>query len=188
MGALYLHSHLRSDASACHGVAFAKKAQRSLRQAAARPKARRSKPSFGEAALKPHSFPADHVRHEDEAVREPCRTDWPRARPPDVAVNNAGTEGNGVNEQTSDSYAGMFDTNVLGTFLSLSRKCGSCAAGSAASKFLRTGRARCGESRAYTASKQRWNGLRIRALEAAPSGCASMQSRLSGPSPRCSIV
>jgi len=39
----------------------------------------------------------------------------------DVAVNNAGTEGKPgpVTEQTSDSYAAMFDTNVLGTLLSL---------------------------------------------------------------------
>ena len=39
----------------------------------------------------------------------------------DVAVNNAGTEGkpSPVTEQTSDSYAAMFDTNVLGTLLSL---------------------------------------------------------------------
>ena len=39
----------------------------------------------------------------------------------DVAVNNAGTEGKPgpLTEQTSDSYAGMFDTNVLGTLLSL---------------------------------------------------------------------
>src|ERR1700723_2621787 len=39
----------------------------------------------------------------------------------DVAVNNAGTEGKPgpLTEQTPDSYAGMFDTNVLGTFLSL---------------------------------------------------------------------
>ncbi len=42
----------------------------------------------------------------------------------DVAVNNAGTEGKPgpVTEQTSDSYAAMFDTNVLGTLLSLKHK------------------------------------------------------------------
>ena len=39
----------------------------------------------------------------------------------DVAVNNAGTEGKPgpVIEQTPDSYTAMFDTNVLGTLLSL---------------------------------------------------------------------
>src|SRR5712672_3161870 len=39
----------------------------------------------------------------------------------DAAVNNAGTEGKPgpVTEQTTESYAAMFDTNVLGTLLSL---------------------------------------------------------------------
>jgi NAD(P)-dependent dehydrogenase (short-subunit alcohol dehydrogenase family) len=39
----------------------------------------------------------------------------------DVAVNNAGTEGDGgrITEQTSESYAATFDTNVLGVVLSM---------------------------------------------------------------------
>src|SRR3979490_922764 len=39
----------------------------------------------------------------------------------DVAVNNAGTEGKAgpVTEQTAESYATTFDTNVLGTLLSM---------------------------------------------------------------------
>jgi NAD(P)-dependent dehydrogenase (short-subunit alcohol dehydrogenase family) len=39
----------------------------------------------------------------------------------DVAVNNAGTEGHPgpLTEQTAESYAATFDTNVLGTVLSL---------------------------------------------------------------------
>jgi NAD(P)-dependent dehydrogenase (short-subunit alcohol dehydrogenase family) len=39
----------------------------------------------------------------------------------DVAVNNAGTEGQTgpITEQTEESYAATFDTNVLGTLLSL---------------------------------------------------------------------
>jgi NAD(P)-dependent dehydrogenase (short-subunit alcohol dehydrogenase family) len=39
----------------------------------------------------------------------------------DVAVNNAGTEGKSgpVTEQSTDSYAAIFDTNVLGTVLSM---------------------------------------------------------------------
>jgi NAD(P)-dependent dehydrogenase (short-subunit alcohol dehydrogenase family) len=38
-----------------------------------------------------------------------------------VAVNNAGTEGKPgpVTEQTAESYAATFDTNVLGTLLSM---------------------------------------------------------------------
>ena len=39
----------------------------------------------------------------------------------DIAVNNAGTEGSGglVTEQTAESYAATFDTNVLGVLLSM---------------------------------------------------------------------
>src|SRR5258707_15649334 len=39
----------------------------------------------------------------------------------DVAVNTAGTEGvpSPITEQTADSYAATFDTNVLGTLLSM---------------------------------------------------------------------
>jgi NAD(P)-dependent dehydrogenase (short-subunit alcohol dehydrogenase family) len=39
----------------------------------------------------------------------------------DVAVNNAGTEGHGgvITEQTAESYAATFDTNVLGVILSM---------------------------------------------------------------------
>ena len=39
----------------------------------------------------------------------------------DAAVNNAGTEGRPgpVTEQTAESYAATFDTNVLGTLLSM---------------------------------------------------------------------
>ena len=39
----------------------------------------------------------------------------------DVAVNNAGTEGTGgpITDQTAESYAATFDTNVLGVILSM---------------------------------------------------------------------
>src|SRR6201987_1429978 len=39
----------------------------------------------------------------------------------DVAVNNAGTEGQvgPITDQTAESYAATFDTNVLGTILSM---------------------------------------------------------------------
>src|SRR3989442_16004084 len=41
----------------------------------------------------------------------------------DIAVNNAGTEGvpGPVTEQTAESFAATFDTNVLGTVLSMKR-------------------------------------------------------------------
>jgi NAD(P)-dependent dehydrogenase (short-subunit alcohol dehydrogenase family) len=60
------------------------------------------------------------VRHEDDVRRLVDRT-VARFGRLDVAVNNAGTEGKPgpVTEQTAESYAATFDTNVLGTLLSM---------------------------------------------------------------------
>ncbi len=60
------------------------------------------------------------VRHEDQ-VRALIDKTVARFGRLDVAVNNAGTEGKPgpVIEQTAESYAATFDTNVLGTLLSI---------------------------------------------------------------------
>jgi NAD(P)-dependent dehydrogenase (short-subunit alcohol dehydrogenase family) len=60
------------------------------------------------------------VRH-DEEVRELVNKTVARFGGLDVAVNNAGSEGQPgpVTEQTAESYAATFDTNVLGTLLSM---------------------------------------------------------------------
>ena len=60
------------------------------------------------------------VRHEDD-VRDLVDKTVARFGRLDVAVNNAATEGRGglVTEQTAESYAATFDTNVLGTLLSM---------------------------------------------------------------------
>src|SRR5467141_5032166 len=60
------------------------------------------------------------VRHEDE-VRNLVDKTVARFGRLDVAVNNAGTEGQPgpVTQQTADSYTATFDTNVLGTLLSM---------------------------------------------------------------------
>src|ERR1700691_2922037 len=60
------------------------------------------------------------VRHEDE-VRNLVDQTVKRFGRLDVAVNNAGTEGKPgpVTEQSAESYAATFDTNVLGTLLSM---------------------------------------------------------------------
>ena len=60
------------------------------------------------------------VRHEDD-VRKLVDQTVARFGRLDVAVNNAGTEGQPgpVTEQTAESYAATFDTNVLGTLLSM---------------------------------------------------------------------
>jgi NAD(P)-dependent dehydrogenase (short-subunit alcohol dehydrogenase family) len=60
------------------------------------------------------------VRHEDD-VRGLIDRTVARFGRLDVAVNNAGTEGQPgpVTEQTAESYAATFDTNVLGVLLSM---------------------------------------------------------------------
>jgi NAD(P)-dependent dehydrogenase (short-subunit alcohol dehydrogenase family) len=60
------------------------------------------------------------VRKEDE-VRSLIDRTITRFGRLDVAVNNAGTEGKlgPITEQTAESYAATFDTNVLGTLLSV---------------------------------------------------------------------
>src|SRR5258705_486474 len=59
------------------------------------------------------------VRHEDD-VRSLIDKTVKRFGRLDVAVNTAGTEGKpGPITETAESYASTFDTNVLGTLLSL---------------------------------------------------------------------
>jgi NAD(P)-dependent dehydrogenase (short-subunit alcohol dehydrogenase family) len=60
------------------------------------------------------------VRHEDD-VRALIDATVKRFGGLDIAVNNAGTEGKPgpVTDQTAETYAATFDTNVLGTLLSM---------------------------------------------------------------------
>ena len=60
------------------------------------------------------------VRHDDD-VRDLVDKTVKRFGRLDIAVNNAATEGKTgpVTEQTAESYAATFDTNVLGTLLSM---------------------------------------------------------------------
>jgi NAD(P)-dependent dehydrogenase (short-subunit alcohol dehydrogenase family) len=60
------------------------------------------------------------VRHDDD-VRDLVNKTVTRFGRLDVAVNNAATEGRGglVTEQTAESYLATFETNVLGTLLSM---------------------------------------------------------------------
>src|SRR5712691_7256216 len=66
------------------------------------------------------SFIKADVRHDDE-VRDLVDQTVARFGRLDVAVNTAGTEGKPgpVTEQTAETYAATFDTNVLGTLLSM---------------------------------------------------------------------
>src|SRR5580700_7565049 len=66
------------------------------------------------------SFIKADVRHDDE-VRDLVDQTVARFGRLDAAVNAAGTEGKPgpVAEQTAETYAATFDTNVLGTLLSM---------------------------------------------------------------------
>ena len=94
----------------------------------------------------------------------------------DIAVNNAGTEGSPglVTDQTAESYAATFDTNVLGTLLSMKHELrvmlpqGSGSIVNVSSAYGRVGAA--GAS-VYVASKHAVEGMtKSAALEVAGTG------------------
>ena len=115
------------------------------------------------------------VRHEDD-VRSLVDATMSRFGRLDVAVNNAGTEGKPgpVTEQTLDSYAAMFDTNVLGTLLSLKhelRVMQPQGTGSIVNISSTMGERGAANLSLYTASKHAVEGLtKSAALEAAAFG------------------
>jgi NAD(P)-dependent dehydrogenase (short-subunit alcohol dehydrogenase family) len=115
------------------------------------------------------------VRHEDD-VKALVEKTVARFGRLDVAVNNAGTEGEPgpITEQTAESVAATFDTNVLGTVLSMKHEVKAMlAAGKGAivnvSSIL--GHRGFGYASIYTASKHAVEGLtKAVALEVAESG------------------
>jgi NAD(P)-dependent dehydrogenase (short-subunit alcohol dehydrogenase family) len=115
------------------------------------------------------------VRHEED-VRKLIDNTVERFGRLDVAVNNAGTEGvpGPVTEQTAESYAATFDTNVLGTLLSMKHELrvmlaqGSGSIVNVSSTYGHTGAA--GAS-VYAASKHAVEGFtKSAALEVAGTG------------------
>jgi NAD(P)-dependent dehydrogenase (short-subunit alcohol dehydrogenase family) len=120
-------------------------------------------------------FRRTDVRHEED-IRS--LVDWTVARfgRLDVAVNNAGTEGRPgpVTEQTAETYAATFDTNVLGTLLSMKHELRvMLAQGSGSSINVSSTYGRLGAPGAsvYVASKHAVEGLtKAAALEVAASG------------------
>jgi NAD(P)-dependent dehydrogenase (short-subunit alcohol dehydrogenase family) len=120
-------------------------------------------------------FVRSDVRHEED-VRTLVDKTVARFGRLDVAVNAAGTEGKPgpVTEQSAESYAAAFDTNVLGTLLSMKHELrvmlaqGSGSIINISSTFGHTGGA--GAS-VYVASKHAVEGLtKSAALEASGSG------------------
>jgi NAD(P)-dependent dehydrogenase (short-subunit alcohol dehydrogenase family) len=120
-------------------------------------------------------FTLADVRHEDH-VRNLVEQTVGRFGRLDVAVNCAGTEGTPgpLTEQTSESYAGLFDTNVLGTLLSLKhqlRVMQPQGSGSIVNVSSTMGERGAANLALYTASKHAVEGLtKSAALEAAPFG------------------
>ena len=115
------------------------------------------------------------VRHENE-VRDLVQKTVARFGRLDVAVNNAGTEGKPgpVTEQTADSYAATFDTNVLGVLLSMKhelRVMQAQGSGSIVNLSSTMGQRGAPGASLYTASKHAVEGLtKSAALEAAAFG------------------
>jgi NAD(P)-dependent dehydrogenase (short-subunit alcohol dehydrogenase family) len=94
----------------------------------------------------------------------------------DVAVNNAGTEGRPgpITDQTAESYAATFDTNVLGTLLSVKhelRVMQAQGSGSIINLSSTDGHEGGAGASVYVASKHAVEGMtKSAALEAAGSG------------------
>ncbi len=120
-------------------------------------------------------FVRSDVRHEDE-VRSLVDQAVARFGRLDAAVNNAGTEGTSgpVTEQTADSYAAIFDTNVLGTLLSMKHELRVMLPqghGSIVNLSSFVGRVGFPGASVYVASKHAVEGLtKAAALEVAETG------------------
>ncbi len=108
----------------------------------------------------------------------------------DVAVNNAGTEGEGgpLGQKTVDNYHATFDTNVLGTMLSLKHELPLMPArgGGIINISSIAGQVDFARVAIYVASEHAVEGLtKAAALEAAAAGCASTPARPARSPPRC---
>src|SRR5712671_5630101 len=121
------------------------------------------------------SFIKADVRHDDEVRDLVDRTVALFGRL-DAAVNTAGTEGKPgpVTEQTAESYAATFDTNVLGTLLSMKHELRAMQAqgsGSIVNISSTYGHEGARGASIYAASKHAVEGMtKSAALEAASSG------------------
>jgi NAD(P)-dependent dehydrogenase (short-subunit alcohol dehydrogenase family) len=118
------------------------------------------------------TFIKSDVRHEDE-VRALIDETVKRFGRMDVAVNNAGTEGKlgPFTDQTAESYAATFDTNVLGTLLSMKHELRAMlpqGSGSIVNVSSTYGRAGAPGAAIYVASKHAVEGFTKAVGETAP--------------------
>ena len=115
------------------------------------------------------------VQHDDE-VRDVVDQTVVRFGRLDAAVNSAGTEGKPgpVTEQTAESYAATFDTNVLGTLLSMKHELRVMlpqGSGAIVNISSTNGHAGAAGASVYAASKHAVEGLtKSAALEVAWAG------------------
>ena len=132
-----------------------------------------------EAELRALDIEAEYVRADvrhEEDVRNLVDRTVARFGRLDVAVNNAGTEGQigPVTEQTIENYAATFDTNVLGVLLSMKHELRVMMAqhrGSIVNVSSLAGRVGFPGASVYVASKHAVEGLtKSAALEAAQAG------------------
>jgi NAD(P)-dependent dehydrogenase (short-subunit alcohol dehydrogenase family) len=120
-------------------------------------------------------FVRSDVRHEAE-IRSLVDKTVARFGRLDVAVNNAGTEGTPgpLTEQTVETYAATFDTNVLGTLLSMKHELRVMVPqghGSIVNVSSTYGRSGAAGASVYVASKHAVEGLtKAAAMEVAESG------------------
>jgi NAD(P)-dependent dehydrogenase (short-subunit alcohol dehydrogenase family) len=120
-------------------------------------------------------FVRTDVRNDDD-VRKLVDQTVSRFGRLDIAVNNAGTEGTPgpVTEQTAESYAATFDTNVLGTLLSMKHELRAMLpqrSGSIVNVSSAYGSIGAAGASVYVASKHAVEGLtKSAALEVAGTG------------------
>ncbi|MBV8925174.1 MAG: SDR family oxidoreductase [Bradyrhizobium sp.] len=155
-------------------IAFAKQGSTVIVSGRREAEARSLEAELRSLAAEAAFIPAD-VRHEDDIRRLVDQT-VARFGRLDVAVNNAGTEGTPgpVTSTTLEGYAAMFDTNVLGTLLSLKhelRVMQPQGAGSIVNISSTMGERGAANLSLYVASKHAVEGLtKSAALEAAAFG------------------
>src|SRR6266404_9253753 len=129
---------------------------------------------LGKLGAEAEFVPSD-VRHEDD-VRTLVDKTVARFGRLDMAVNAAGTEGKSspVTEQSAESYAATFDTNVLGTLLSMKHELHVMlpqGSGSIVNVSSAYGRIGAPGASVYVASKHAVEGLtKSAALEVAGTG------------------